>query len=260
MNQPLIASIKGSSAPPRWLFQASMALIVAGILGLGYVLYQSLLVLEPHNPSGSIFVYFPPDGNSQQLFTSYRIFFVHLPSAMASATVSILMAVGGVLYLISRKRHWESLIIASTQVGLVACFITMATGYFWGDFAWGTGWTWEPRLTSALVLWLSYVALLVVHRSMDSGPKRGMTAAVYGLFTVPLYPLVSKSIEWFGRISHPESLSKLASGDAVNALRSVATPLLLLLFVGLVALRYWQLELAAESRRLAQKIEDREDD
>lgn len=246
---------------PKWFLPLTLVLIIGGCLGMAYVLYASLLGLAPHNPEGFNFVLFAPDGNSKPLFSSFKIFFVHLPSAMATMTLSIVMAIGAVLYLISKKRVWENLVVAAAQLGLVSCFIVMATGYFWGDYAWdGQGWNWEPRLTSALVLWLSYLALLVVREGMPDGNKRATFTAVYGLMTVPLYPLVSKSITLFGNKSHPVSLSEFGSSDAVNALRASSTPLLLMLFVGLLLLRFWQLQLSHETRRLARAIEDKEDD
>jgi heme exporter protein C len=128
----------------------------------------------------------------------------------------------------------------------------LLTGTFWADYAWGSGrigsgWNWEPRLTTMLILWLAFAALLVLRRSMDTPRQRSMTTAVYGILLGPLYPLVSKAIE-IGQTSHPRSFSDLLSAPEVAITKNVASIGILLVFVALIALRY-------ANHRLAQRID-----
>lgn len=232
--------------------------LLVGAAGLGltlYVLYQAFLVLDSHMPEGSFAIFAPPDtpqANPMKLYESYRIFFIHLPCAMTTALMTVLMAMAGVLYMISRHRRWDAMLIAATEVGVVSCFLTMATGYIWGEFAWGKGWTWEPRLTSTLILWLSLVALLMLRAGVDNPEKKRMFSAIYGIATVPLYPLVSKSIEIFGREAHPEDLKSLLTGNEISDLKTLAEPAIILFFLFFVMLRYWQLRLSADAKAFSQ--------
>ncbi|NUQ35965.1 MAG: cytochrome c biogenesis protein CcsA [Planctomycetaceae bacterium] len=230
--------------------------LLVGAAGLGLtlcVLYHALIVLDPHMPDGSFAIFAPPEtpqANPMKLYDSYRIFFVHLPCALTTALMSMVMAAAGVLYLISRHRRWDALLMAAVEVGAVTCLLTMVTGYIWGDFAWGKGWTWEPRLTSTLILWLSFIALMMIRGAVEDERKKRMFSAVYGLATVPLYPLVSRSIEMFGRMSHPESLESLLRVNEISELSAVAKPALILFFLFFLMVRYWQLRLAGNIREL----------
>lgn len=241
-----------------WLLIAGLALLVLGGAMTLYVVMQAFTVLEPHAPSGSFTIFGVPEGgNPQKLWDSYRIFFLHLPSALSAMTASLFMGAGGLLYLISRHPRWDALTVAGAEMGIASCFITMATGYFWGEFAWGNGWTWEPRLTSALVLWLSYIALVLLRQGVDNPEKRRTYTAAYGLLTLPLYFLVKKSIEIFGNISHPASLGDLMGEDnAVSQLLSMARPSVVLVFIALVVLRYWQRRVEYRSNQLEELIDD----
>jgi hypothetical protein len=239
----------------RWVLGIAAVLLVAGAVGTIYSMHEAYLVLEPHMPRGAFTIFDLPDtpgGNNLNLYQSNRVFFFHLPCALTAATVSVLMCVGGLLALISRRGHWECLIVAAAQIGIVSCFATMATGYFWGDFAWiGTqgGWNFkDPRLNATLILWLSYIALVLVRAGIDDTAKRRQFTIVYGLITVPLYPLVSNAIEWFGKVVHPLSLSDLLGEGPIQDILRIARPSVIAFFMGFVLLRYWQLRQKEELR------------
>jgi|GEM_PF-6080890 len=247
------------NATDRNFFYVGLGLLIVSFALTVYVVHMAFMGLVSHAPSGSFTIFdLPEGGNPQKLWDSYRIFFLHLPSALSAATASMLMGVGGLLYFISKHPRWESLTVAAAEMGIAACFITMATGYFWGDFAWGNGWTWEPRLTSALILWLSYIALLMIRAGIENPDKRRTITAAYGLLTVPLYPMVSRAIEIFGEQSHPASLKDLLGAQgSITELLSIAKPALILLFASFVILRYWQMRLRESTRQLEELIEEK---
>ncbi len=247
-------AIPRPAAPaPAWVYWLAGICILVGSAGVIWVMHQALFEIPPHINSQAFFIIEPeqPLLNSQMLYDSYRIFFVHLPSAYSAAIMSVLIGVGGLLTLISRRSHWELMTVAAAQVGIVACFVTMATGYFWGAFAWGgQGWHFnDPRLSATLVLWLSYISLVLIRNSIDDPVRRRNFTAIYGLMTVPLYPLVSRAIEIFGKVVHPISLTDLTgSGGPVAALKNNSVPTMILLLLGFALLRYLQLRVAEDSK------------
>ncbi len=253
-------------AKPSASFAKKLLFLITGLLGIGsvlatlFVLYHAFLVIGPEMSSDRFFIFktLNPEErgtfNSLKLYDSYRIFFIHLPSALASGMISIIMAACALFYLLSKNSRWETFLVAATQVGIVSCFITMVTGYFWAEFAWGQGWTWEPRLTSTLILWLSYIALFALRASLTDPIKRRTFTAAYALLTLPIYPLVSKAIDIFGKTSHPADFKDLLASPEVAELRGTAIPALLGLFLFFILVRYLQLRLEEEAFSLQYKL------
>jgi heme exporter protein C len=80
--------------------------------------------------------------------------------------------------------------------------IVLLTGPVWGKAAWNTYWTWDPRLTTTLVLWFIYVAYLVVRGSAEGGERKARLAAAFGIIGWVDVPIVFLSIRWW-RTIHP---------------------------------------------------------
>jgi heme exporter protein C len=235
-----------SKAP--WII---IALAVLGLIGVQATLYLSYFYTPTQISPGTLWVVTPDRGSTINLYESYRIFFIHLPSAYTTALCCGLTLVGGVAWLLTRKPAWEALIVSAAEVGLAAGALVLLTGTLWADYAWGSGrigsgWNWEPRLTTMLILWLAFAALLVLRRAMDTEKQRSLMTAVYGILLGPLYPLVSKAIE-IGQTSHPRSFSDLLSAPEIGITKNVAIAGVMLAMLSLVALRfYWN--------RLGQRI------
>ncbi|MBK8207928.1 MAG: cytochrome c biogenesis protein CcsA [Planctomycetes bacterium] len=220
----------------------TLALAALGLIGAEVTLYLSYFYTPVQISAGTLYVVTPSSGSTINLYESYRIFFIHLPAAYATALCCTLAAVGGIAWLLTRKDAWQALIVSASEVGLATGAIVLLTGTFWADYAWGSGrigsgWNWEPRLTTMLILWLAFAALLVLRRAMDTDKQRAMMTAVYGILLGPLYPLVSKAIE-IGQTSHPKSFSDLLSAPEIATTKQVATIGILLALVSMVALRY----------------------
>ena len=156
------------------------------------------------------------------------------------------------LWLLTKQNKWEALTVAAAETGLFVGAIVLLTGTLWGDYAWGSGrigsgWNWEPRLTTMLILWLAFAALLVLRQSMDTPRQRSVMTAVYGILLGPLYPLVSKAIE-IGQTSHPRSFSDLLSAPEIATTKHIASVGVTLAFMALVALRF-------QTNRIGQQIQ-----
>jgi ABC-type transport system involved in cytochrome c biogenesis permease subunit len=220
----------------------TLGLALAGLVGVQATLYLSYFYAPVQVNVGSLWVVEPDGGVSKNLYESYRIFFIHLPAAYATAACSTLAALGGIGWILTRKPGFEALVVSSAEVGMFVGLMVLLTGTFWADYAWasgrlGSGWNWEPRLTTMLILWLAFAALLVLRRAMDTDRQRSMITAVYGILLGPLYPLVVKAIE-IGQTSHPQDFSAMMSAPEVGVTKNVAQVGVLLALMALVAVRY----------------------
>jgi heme exporter protein C len=110
-----------------------------------------------------------------------RIFYLHL-GAFFGAFVAFSAAVyAGFAYLRTRKPKWDHLGLASVEVGLGLATVNMVTGAIWAKPIWGTYWTWDPRLTTIAIMWLTYAAYLFLRQAIEDPEQRRRFAAVYGI-------------------------------------------------------------------------------
>jgi heme exporter protein C len=121
--------------------------------------------------------FFAPDertmGNVQ------RIFYFHVGAAWTAATTFLIALVAGLLYLRRPSKTLDIISLASVEIGIVFTTMTIVSGSVWGRPAWNTWWIWSPRLTSITVMWLVYVAYLMLRGAIEDEERRGRFAAVY---------------------------------------------------------------------------------
>jgi heme exporter protein C len=131
-----------------------------------------------------------------------RIMYVHVSVAWLGLLGLVITAAAGSLFLIRRDLAWDHWSQASAELGWLACTLTLVTGSLWASEAWGTWWTWDPRLTTAFVLWLVYSGYLIVRSSQEDPHRRARVAAVVAIIGVLDVPLVVLATRWFRGI-HP---------------------------------------------------------
>lgn len=131
-----------------------------------------------------------------------KIFYLHLPVALNMFLACSVVFVGSVGYAWQRRRAWDDLAEAAAHVAVLFTTVTLVTGMIWGRSAWGHWWTWSPRLTFSLMLWLLYVAYLMIRPSIESPQRRALVAAVYGMVAFVDVPLVYVSTKLLPDI-HP---------------------------------------------------------
>lgn len=122
--------------------------------------------------------------------TAQKILYLHLPSALVMFGACLGVFIGGIGYIWQRQGRWEDLGRVSAELAVILSAIVLVTGMVWGHYAWGQWWTWSPRLTFSLILWLLYVAYLVLHRSLPAGNRRALVCALYGIVAFLDVPLV----------------------------------------------------------------------
>jgi len=135
-----------------------------------------------------------------------KIFYLHLPVAICTFFACLTSFIASVGYLSQKRRFFDDLAEASAKMAVILCTIVLATGMIWGKSAWGQWWTWSPRLTFSLVLWLLYVVYLMIRASIESGNRRGTVAAVYGIIAFLDVPLVFLSVRLMPDM-HPNAIT-----------------------------------------------------
>jgi heme exporter protein C len=139
-----------------------------------------------------------------------RIFYFHVPSAWLAFFAFFLVFVFSFAYLVRSDRRWDTLAAVSAEIGVLFCTLVLITGPIWAKPVWGVWWTWDARLTLTLVLWLIYVAYLMLRHYMADPERRATFAAVLGVIGFIDVPLVYFSIRWW-RTQHPQPV--LAGGE-----------------------------------------------
>ncbi|OPZ75845.1 MAG: Heme exporter protein C [Actinobacteria bacterium ADurb.Bin444] len=135
--------------------------------------------------------------------------------------------------------------------------ITLVTGSLWAKPVWGVYWTWEPRLTTTLILWFIYVGYLLLRWVAAPGHKRARLAAVYGIVGWVDVPVVFLSI-WWWRTVHPRLLGSggFAIAGSMAWVLALCLAAFTLLFVHLLVLRVRILDLSHHLAEYEAQAED----
>ncbi|MDR1013497.1 MAG: cytochrome c biogenesis protein CcsA [Coriobacteriales bacterium] len=126
---------------------------------------------------------------TNKLLLSQKIFYFHMPVAVVSLVALLFTALFGVLFLVKRDRRFDLSAKVATEVALVFILMTMVTGEMWERFEWGVWWTWEPRLTSYLILMLMVVAYFVLRNAVDDPERRAVYSSVFGIIAAINAPI-----------------------------------------------------------------------
>lgn len=147
---------------------------------------------------------------------SYRILFVHVPSAWMSLFIYGLMAVYAFIALVWRIKLCEQLAMACAPVGAGFTAITLITGSLWGKPMWGTWWTWDPRLTSELVLLFLYLGVIGLNAAIEDRRAAARAASFLALIGVVNVPIVHFSVEWWNTL-HQGATIKLMGQSSIDS-------------------------------------------
>lgn len=145
-----------------------------------------------------------------------RIFYFHVPAAIAGMTAFAINFVASLLYVIRKNRWWDNLGVAAAEIGVMFFSMVLITGPIWAKPAWFVWWTWSPRLTTSLILCMLYIAYLLIRKYLEDPERRGMVSAVFGVIAFADAPLVWFSIRWWRDI-HPSPM--LESGGLSPSMR-----------------------------------------
>lgn len=154
------------------------------------------------------FIYAPTE---RTMGAVQRIFYFHVGAAWAGAVAFMVTVVAGVIYLATAKRDWDIVGHSAVEVGLALVTITLLSGPVWAQFAWGKPWTWDPKLTSAAVMWLSYAAYLMLRQSVEDPTRRARFGAIYGIIAFASVIMTYFGVRFIEASIHPAVVGPSAS-------------------------------------------------
>ena len=138
-----------------------------------------------------------------------KIMFIHVPAAwlaMGCWTVMSIAALGTLVW-----RHPLADVAARAAAPLGAAFTAMCliTGMLWGRPMWGAYWVWDGRLTSVLVLFLMYLGVLALWRTVEDPSRAARAAAVLTLVGAINLPIIKFSVDWWSTLHQPASVLRV---------------------------------------------------
>ena len=164
----------------------------------------------------------PPD---YQQGESYRIMFVHVPSAWMSLFVYVVMAGAAGIGLVWNIKLADMLASACAPIGASFTLLALISGSLWGKPMWGAWWVWDARLTSELILLFLYLGFIALQASIDDPRRQARASAVLALVGVTNIPIIHFSVQWWNTLHQAASVSKIGA-PAIHP--SMLTPLLLM--------------------------------
>jgi heme exporter protein C len=145
-----------------------------------------------------------------------RLLYIHVPTAWLAYLSFIVTSVGCVMVLLKKNvKVWDSISASSAQIGLLFCGITIMLGMLWGKPTWGVFWTWDARLITTAILFLSYLAYLAV-RSLPKTENSQRVNAIVGVISAINIPIVHFSVNWWrtlhqdATVFNPELKAKIS--------------------------------------------------
>ena len=177
-----------------------------------------------------------------------KVFYFHMSAAWVGMLAFLMAAVFGILYLVHKDLKWDRLIASSVEIGLLFTVICILSGMIWARPIWNTWWTWDPRLTTVTIMAFTYIAFILLRRSMDEPSKRAQFSAIYaiiGFVTVPFTFFSARLL----RTIHPVIFG---SGEVDMNLNQ---PMLTTMFISLGAFTVVYVALLLQRERLMQAEE-----
>lgn len=217
-----------------WLAVACLLLLLIG-------LYQGMVLAPTDYQQGD----------------SYRIMFVHVPSAWMSLFIYVLMAVSGAVGLIWRIKMAEIIAISSAPIGASFTFLALVTGAIWGKPMWGAWWVWDARLTSELILLFLYLGVIALYNAVEDKRSAARATSILAIVGVVNIPIIHYSVEWWNTLHQGPTVTKF---DAPSIDLSMLIPLLVMavafkLFYALVLLMRARVEVLQRERNSRWVIE-----
>ncbi|MFZ3246380.1 MAG: cytochrome c biogenesis protein [Candidatus Acidiferrales bacterium] len=189
-----------------------------------------------------------------------RIFYFHASSGWAAMEGTGIVFFANIAYLRKRQPKWDWLAVSAVEVSLAFWSVVLVTGPIWAHPVWGVWWAWDWRLTLTLILWILYVAYLVLRTLIDDFERRAAASAIFGIFVFLGVPLDYLSIRIF-RTQHPQPV--LFGGPNSGLDPTIAkvffscSALMTLLMIILVVQRYRLERLKYEAEEMRLVVEER---
>lgn len=132
-----------------------------------------------------------------------RVFYFHVSTGWIGMVAFIAAAIAGIAYLVRPNKKWDIFSVAAVEMGLVYSFVNIVSGSIWARPAWNTWWTWDPRIVTASIMELTFLAYVLLRQSFDDPERRARFGAVYSILGALTVPLTFFSIRIWQETLHP---------------------------------------------------------
>ena len=146
----------------------------------------------------AIFIYAPIE---KTMGIVQKIFYLHVPAAFLAFFAFFITFLASIVYLYKKDQKWDVIAYCSAEIGVLFCTIVLITGPIWAKPVWNVWWTWDPRLTTTLILWFIYLAYLML-RGVVRENQRANLSAVFGIIGFANVPITFFAIRLW-RTIHP---------------------------------------------------------
>jgi heme exporter protein C len=151
--------------------------------------------------------YLAPDDYQQG--ATVKIMFIHVPAAWLGIFAWALMSVAGLGTLVWRHPLADVAAKTAAPIGAAFTLMCLVTGSLWGRPMWGTYWVWDARLTSVLVLFLMYLGVMALWRTIEEPTRAARVVAVLTLVGAINIPIIKFSVDWWNTLHQPASVLRL---------------------------------------------------
>lgn len=155
---------------------------------------------------------------------SVRIMYLHVPTAALALSIYVFMGVASLTGLVWGHLLAHAAARAAAPIGAAFAAVCLVTGSLWGQPTWGTWWVWDARLTSMLILFLTYLGYLALWAAVEDEARAARLAAILCLAGLVNIPIVRYSVEWWSTLHQPASLD--LAGAVTGEPQSIAAPML----------------------------------
>ena len=149
------------------------------------------------------FIWSPPEA---LMGDTVRIMYFHVASATDAFMAFGITALASIVFLLTKRPFLDRLAASSAEIGLVFTTFVLISGSIWGEAVWNTWWTWDPTLTSTLILWFLYVGYLLLRASIANRDRAARVSAVFGIIAAIDMPIIHESVTWWRGI-HPNVIT-----------------------------------------------------
>jgi heme exporter protein C len=207
----MATSILDLANPTRFLALVSAVLPwLAGLTALAFLVGGFLVLRSPED---------------YQQGATVLIMYLHVPAAWLSMFTYAVMAIAALGTLVWRHPLADVSARAAAPIGAAFTFLALVTGSLWGRPMWGTWWVWDARLTSVLILFIMYLGLIALWRTVEDPSRAARVAAVLTLVGTVNLPIIKFSVDWWNTLHQPASVFRM-DGPTIDL--SMLIPLLVM--------------------------------
>lgn len=149
---------------------------------------------------------------------SFRIIYIHVPSAALSLSIYVMMAVASFMFFVWRIRLAAYFARAAANYGALVTALALITGAIWGKPTWGTYWTWDARLTSELILLFLYLAYILLQASLEDRDQADRLSAILAIVGVINIPIIHYSVVWWNSLHQGATLFKVGAPSITGSM------------------------------------------